>query len=181
MIGCVESPSLVETIIRFPGDVLRLPSTALSAMQKINDVADRLDRLMTLLERLDGGVNRAGTGIDLAALGISTAVSGLEQAVGLLDSSLPTLSDSAGALRGLTERLSGVAIDLATELPKATQSLQEVSPELASVVGILDERFTHLDDVVTEMARLVEAVIGTIPGMRRVLRVSTNTVPFDPT
>jgi hypothetical protein len=30
------------------------------------------------------------------------------------------------------------------------------------------------------MARVVEAVIGTIPGMRRVLRVSTNTVPFEP-
>ncbi len=73
-----------------------------------------------------------------------------------------------------------MAIELASELPKATRSLQEVSPELASVVGILDDRFTHLDDVVTEMARLVEAVIGTIPGMRRVLRVSTNTVPFEP-
>ena len=112
---------------------------------------------MTLLERIDGGVNKAGSGIDLAALGISHAVSGLEQAVGTLESSLPSLSDSASALRSLTERLSGVAIELATELPKATQSLQEVSPELASVVGLLDERFTHLDDVVTEMARLVEA------------------------
>ena len=49
----------------------------------------------------------------------------------MLDSSLPSLSDSASALRVLTERLSGVAIDLATELPKATRSLQEVSPELA--------------------------------------------------
>jgi ABC-type transporter Mla subunit MlaD len=175
----VESPSLVESILRFPGAVIRLPSTALSAMQAVNDLAERLDRLMTLLERLDGGVNKAGSGIDLAALGISTAVSGLEQAVGTLDSSLPSLSDSAAALRTLTERLSGVAIELANELPKATRSLQEVSPELASVVGILDERFTHLDDVVTEMARLVEAVIGTIPGMRRVLRVSTNTVPFE--
>ncbi len=176
----MESPSLVETIIRFPGDVLRLPSTALSAMQRVNDLAERLDRLMPLLERIDGGVNKAGSGIDLASLGISHAVTGLEQAVGMLDSSLPSLSDSALALRNLTERLSGVAIDLATELPKATQSLQEVSPELASVVGILDERFTHLDDVVTEMARLVEAVIGTIPGMRRVLRVSTTSIPFEP-
>jgi ABC-type transporter Mla subunit MlaD len=176
----VESPSLVESIIGFPGAVLRLPSTALAAMEAVNDMAERLDRLMTLLERLDGGVNKAGAGIDFAALGISAAVSGLEQAVGMLDSSLPSLSDSAGALRTLTERLSGVAIELASELPKATRSLQEVSPELASVAGILDERFTHLDDVVTDMARLVEAVIGTIPGMRRVLRVSSNTVPFEP-
>ncbi len=175
----VESPSLIESIIGFPGAVLRLPSTALAAMEAVNDMAERLDRLMTLLERLDGGVTRAGSGIDLAALGISAAVSGLEQAIGALDSSLPSLSDSAGAMRNLTERLSGVAIELVNELPKATRSLQEVSPELTSVVGILDERFTHLDDVVTEMARLVEAAIGTIPGMRRVLRVSTNTVPFE--
>ncbi len=177
----VESPSLVESLIRFPGAILRLPSTALTAMEAVNDLAERLDRLMTLLERIDGGVNRAGSGIDLASLGISHAVSGLEQAVGALDSSLPSLSDSAAALRNLTERLSGVAIELAMELPKATRSLQEVSPELAGVVGILDERFTHLDDVVTEMALLVEAVIGTIPGVRRVLRVSTNTLPFGPT
>jgi hypothetical protein len=167
-------------MLRFPGAVVRLPSTALAAMEAVNDMAERLDRLMTLLERLDGGVTKAGSGIDLAALGISAAVSGLEQAVGTLDSSLPSLSDSAAALRNLTELLGGVAIELANELPKATRSLQEVSPELASVVGILDDRFTHLDDVVTEMARLVEAVIGTIPGMRRVLRVSTNTVPFEP-
>jgi methyl-accepting chemotaxis protein len=166
-------------MIRFPGALLRLPSTALTAMESVNDLAERLDRLLTLLEHLDGGVTKAGSGIDLAALGISTAVSGLEQAVGTLDSSLPSLSESAAALRTLTERLGGVAIELANELPKATRSLQEVSPELASVVGILDERFTHLDDVVTEMARVVEAVIGTIPGMRRVLRVTTNTIPFE--
>ena len=85
---------------------------------------------------------------------------------------MPSLSDSASALRGLTERLSSVAVELASELPKATQSLQEVSPELSTVVGLLDERFAHLDGVVTELARLVEAVVGTIPGMRRVLRSS---------
>jgi hypothetical protein len=182
MIGGVESksPSLLETIIGFPGALLRLPSSALAATEAVNDLAERLDRLMSMLERIDGGVNKAGSGLDLAALGISAAVSGLEQAVGTLDTSLPTLSDSALALRVLTERLSGVAIELASELPKATRSLQEVSPELSSVVGILDERFTHLDDVVTEMARVVEGVIGTIPGMRRVLRVSTTSAPFEP-
>jgi hypothetical protein len=82
-------------------------------------------------------------------------------------------------LRGLTERLSGVAMELASELPKATRSLQEVSPELASVVGLLDDRFTHLDTVVTDLAKLMEAVVGTIPGMRRVLRTSSS-VPFEP-
>ena len=44
---------------------------------------------------------------------------------------------------------------MAIEMPKATQSLQEVSPELSTVVGLLDERFAHLDSVVTELARLV--------------------------
>jgi ABC-type transporter Mla subunit MlaD len=167
-------------MIRFPGALLRLPTSALATLDAINDVAERMDRLMTLLERLEGGVDKAGSGIDLAALGISGAVSGLEQAVGMLDSSLPSLSDSALALRGLTERLSGVAIELASELPKATRSLQEVSPELASVVSLLDERFAHLDTVVTDLARLMEAVVGTIPGMRRVLR-ATSSIPFEPT
>ena len=176
----VGFPSLLKTMIRLPGDLLRLPSSTLAALDAVNDVADRMDRLTTLLERLEGGVNRAGSGIDLAALGISSAVSGLEQAVGMLDSSLPSLSDSASALRFLTERLSGAAIELANELPKATRSLQEVSPELASVAGLLDERFTHLDTVVTELAGLMESVFGTIPGMRRVLRTTSSNTPFEP-
>jgi ABC-type transporter Mla subunit MlaD len=178
---CVESQSLPETIVSLPGALLRLPSSALAALDAFNETAERLDRLMTMLERMEGGVNRAGSGIDIAALGISRAVSGLELAVGALDSSLPSLSESASALRTLTERLSGVAVELVNELPKATKSLQEVSPELASVVGLLDDRFTHLDTVVTELAKLMEAVVGTIPGMRRVLRVTTSTTPFEPT
>jgi ABC-type transporter Mla subunit MlaD len=65
-----------------------------------------------------------------------------------------------------------VAVELVTELPRATATLQDISPELAKVVGTLDDRFGHLDSVVTDLAKLVEAVIGTIPGMRRVLRTS---------
>jgi hypothetical protein len=170
---------LLETLIGFPGAVLRLPSSALATLDAINEVTERMDRLMTLLDQLDRGVNKAGSGIDFAALGISGAVSGLEQAVGMLDASLPSLAESASALRGLTERLSGVAFELVNELPKATRSLQEVSPELASVVGLLDDRFTHLDTVVTDLARLMEAVVGTIPGMRRVLRTPWS-VPYEP-
>ncbi len=133
---------------------------------------------MTLLERIEGGVNKAGTASTWRPLGISPPSRACEQAVGTLDWSLPSLSDSASALRTLTERLSGVAIELATELPKATESLQEVSPELASVVGILDERFSHLDTVVTELARLIEAVVGTIPGhAARPARRRTDRVP----
>ena len=176
MIGAVESPTLLETAIRLPGALLRLPSSALAALDAINDLAERLDRLMTMLDRVEGGVDRAGSGMDLAALGISRAVSGLELAVGTLDNSLPYLSDSALALRSLTERLSAVAVELVIELPKATQSLQEVSPELAGVVGVLDDRFAHLDTVVTELVRLMEAVVGTIPGMRRVIRASSTPV-----
>jgi ABC-type transporter Mla subunit MlaD len=179
MIGTVESPSLVESLIRLPGVLLRLPASTVAALDAINDLAERLDRLMTLLERVEGGVNRAGSGMDLAALGISRAVTGLEHAVGALDTSLPSLTDSATALRTLTEGMSNVAFELAIELPKATKSLQAVSPELSTMVGSLDERFTHLDDVVTELARLMEALIGTIPGMRRVIRAAT--VPIDST
>jgi ABC-type transporter Mla subunit MlaD len=177
MISVVEQPSLLETMMRLPGALLRLPTSALAALDAINDLAERLDRLMTLLERIEGGVNKAGSGIDLAALGMSRAVSGLEQAVGALDSSLPNLSDSAASLRNLTEGLSGVIFELASELPKATKTLQDVSPQLSLVVGSLDERFDHIDTVVTELARIVEGVIGTIPGMRRVIRAASTPTP----
>jgi hypothetical protein len=175
----MEPPSLVKTVIGFPGAVLRLPSTALATLDAINDVAERMDRLLTLLEPLQGGVNNAGSGIDFAALGISGAVSGLEQAVGILDSSLPSLSESASVLRFLTERLSGVAMELAAELPKATRSLQEVSPELAGVVGVLDNRFAQLDTVVTELAGLMQAAVGNLPGFRSDSR-STSSRPTEP-
>lgn len=178
MILTVESPSLLEALVGFPSAVIRLPSSALATLEAVNEVTERMDRLMTVLDRLEGGVNRAGSGIDFASLGISGAVSGLEQAVAMLDSSLPSLSDSASALRFVTERLTGIAIELANELPKATRSLQDVAPELAGITGLLDERFAHLDTVVTELARLMEGVVGSIPGMRRVLRVTTST-PFE--
>jgi hypothetical protein len=173
MISRVEQPSLLESLVELPGALLRLPSSAVTALDAINDLSARLDRLMVMMERIEGGMNRAGSGIDFAASGISGAMSGLENAVGILEGSLPPLSDSASALRNLTERLGTVAFELATELPKATRSLQEVSPELSAMVGLLDERFAHLDSVLTDVARLMEGVVGMIPGMRRVLRPST--------
>jgi ABC-type transporter Mla subunit MlaD len=178
MIENVESPSLVETMIRLPGALLRLPSSTLAALDALNDLSERLDRLTTMLDRIDGGVNIAGSGIDLAALGIANALSGLKEAVSTSDRSLPALSDSAAAQRSVTEWLSTMAVQLATELPKATKSLQDASPELSVVVGSLDERFTHLDDIVTALARLIDAVIGSIPGMRRVIRVAVS--PIEP-
>ncbi len=171
----VESPSLFETVIGLPETLLRLPASTLRALDAVSDLSEKMDRLMPLLERIDGGVNRASGGIDLAALGISTAVSGLETTVATLDASLPSLSESASVLRSLAEGLSSVAMELATELPRATRSLQDLTPQLGAVVGLLDERFAHVDMVVTELAGLMEAVVGTVPGIRRVLRVTTST------
>jgi hypothetical protein len=176
MIGGVERPSLVESIVRLPGALLRLPASTVAALDAINDLAERLDRLTKLLEPIEGGVNTAGSGIDLAALGFSRAVSGLGKAVGSLDTSLPSPSDPTAALRTVAELLGNVGFQLGTELPRATKSLQDVSPELSAVVGSLDERFMHLDDVVTELVRLLEAAIGTIPDMLRVIRSATVTI-----
>jgi ABC-type transporter Mla subunit MlaD len=153
--------------------MLRLPGTMVRVLDSMNTLAERLEHVMEVMERLEGGVSIAGSGLDLAALGISQAVTGLDRAVGALDGSLPNLSASASALRMLTERLGGVAAQLATELPRATDTLQTISPELAKIVGTFDERFGHLDGVVTDLAKLVESVIGTIPGMRRVLRTTS--------
>ena len=44
------------------------------------------------------------------------------------------------------------------------------------MVESLDEGFTHLDDVLTELARLIEAVIGAIPGLGRVIRDALVTI-----
>ena len=170
-------PVSVSSTTRFPGALLRLPSSTLAALDSLNELSQRLDRLTTMLDRIEGGMNVAGSGIDLAALGIANALSGLKQAVGTSDTSLPAPSDSAAAQRSVTEWLSNVAVQLAMELPKATKSLQDASPELSSaVVGSLDERFTHLDDIVTALARLMDAVIDAIPGMRRVIRAAVSPI-----
>jgi hypothetical protein len=179
MIVGMESLSFFEAMVRFPGALVRLPSSTVATLEAVNDVAERMDRLMAVLDRLEGGVNKAGPGIDLATLGISSAVAGLEQAVAMLDSSLPSLSDSASVLRILTERLSGVAMELASELPKATRSLQEMSPELSKLVGLLGDRFAHIDTMVSDLAGLVESVVGTIPGMPRVLQMAPS-IPIQP-
>lgn len=155
MIKLMESQSILETIVGLPSTLLRLPAATLAALQAIDDISDRLDRLMPLLERIDGGMNTAGTGFDLAALGLSTAASGFEQAVGAFNASLPLFTESASVMRSVTERVGTIAFELVTELPKATQSLQDVSPELAAVVGLLEE------------------VVGNIPGMRRVVDVTS--------
>jgi hypothetical protein len=168
----VEQPSLVESLIQLPGTLLRLPTSAVNALDALSDMSERLDRLVTMMERIEGGMNRAGSGIDLATSGISGAMSGLGNAVGILDSSFPTLSDSASALRALTERLGMAVVELANELPRATKSHQEVSPEPPSVAGLPDERF-NLDAVFSELARLLEDMVAMIPGVRRVLRPPT--------
>ena len=134
---------------------------------------------MTLLERLDGGVNRAGIGHRLRRAGH------LQRRLGAGDRRWPCWTRRSPRSRSpppscaaSTERLSGVAIELASELPKATRSLQEVSPELA-------ERRRHARRPLRaprqrrdRLARLMEAVVGTIPGMRRVLRGSRRRPPL---
>jgi hypothetical protein len=123
----MESPSLIETAIRLPGTLLRLPAATLQALDALTTLSDRIEQLLALLERLEGILARAGA-VDFAALGI--------------DGFIPSASDPASALRRLKEGLSGV--------------------------GTLDERFGDLDGVVTDLSRMVEAVVGGLPGMRRV-------------
>ena len=84
--------------------------------------------------------------------------------------------------------LGGLAIYLAFVLAIVVSFRVPTTPRILAIlagatllvlVGILDDRFAHLDTVVTDLARLMEGVVGTIPGMRRVLRTSSS-VPFEP-
>ena len=176
MIAEMESPSLFETIIRLPGAVIRFPSDG--RHPRCAQRSRRADRPPDDPARTARGRHEhRGHRSRPRDHRHHVSPRGLQQAVGTLDSSLPSLSDSASALWNLTERLSGVAIELVNGLPWAARSPQDTSPELADVAELLDERFTDLDTVVSDMARLVEAVVGTIPGMRGVIRI--NSVPFD--
>jgi hypothetical protein len=163
----VEQPSLLKTVLELPGTLLRLPGSVVAALDAIPDVADRLDRLTVMVERMGAPMGRAGSGVDLAASGIATAVSGLEQAFGSLDTSLPFLSDSASVLRGIRERLGFVAGELNTELPEATNPAPDGAVERPTVVGRSDQSLPDLDAVVTELAGLMETIVGAIPGVRR--------------
>ncbi len=164
----MESPSLFEAITRFPGAVIRLPSTAIDTLAAINELAERVDRLMSQLEKLEGGLNVAGAGMDVAATGITQAVAGLQQAVDILDSSMPSFlpfSATASTLRGLTDRLGPARIELTAE------AVEEQPSDEGRPSGV------QLDVFVAELTRLVESLVGTIPRVRQVLRVTSSSPP----
>ncbi len=158
----MESPSLLESIRRFPGAVIRFPSAAVDTLDALNALAERIDRLLTLLEPLQGGMNLAGTGVDVATTGITQAIVGLQQAVGTFDSSLPGLSYSSSALRSLAERLGGVTMEVVA-------APEESAPPLG------DPSLDELSTLVAELIQLVLSTVGSIPGVRQVLRVTTTT------
>lgn len=169
MLLLVEQPSLLETLLELPGTLLRLPASVLAALDAIPDVADRLDRLTTMVERMGAPMNRAGSGADLAVSGIANAVTGLQQAFGSLDTSLPFISDSASVLRGIGERLGAVRGELTIDVPETTKPPPDRSRERPSFVEWpgSEEPVINLEAVVTELAGLMEAIVGAIPGMRR--------------
>jgi hypothetical protein len=165
----VEQPSLLETLLDLPGTLLRLPASVLAALDAVPDVADRLDRLTTMVERMGVPMNRAGSGVDLATSGIANAVTGLQQAFGSLDTSLPFISDSASVLKGIGERLGAVRGELTIDVPDTTNSPPNGSPERRSFVEWpgAEQSVINLETVVTELAGLVETIVGAIPGVRR--------------
>jgi hypothetical protein len=158
----MESPSLFESIVRFPGAVIRFPSAAVETLDALNALAERIDRLLTLLEPLQGGMNLAGTGVDVATNGITQAIVGLQQAVGTLDSSLPGFSYSSSALRSLADRLGGVTVEVVPAPDESVPPLGDPS---------LDEFST----LVTELIELVLSTVGNIPGVRQFLRAAATT------
>ena len=165
----MESPSLFEAIVRFPGALIRLPSTAKDTLDAINALAERVDRLVSLLEQFEPGVTLAGAGVDVATSGISQAIFGLQQAVGTLDGVIPGMSASSAALRGLTDRLGRTTIEVvaAPEDESSGYAFEE-----SFVEG--DPALDDLTDVVSQLVGLFAATFSTIPGVREVLRVTTN-------
>jgi len=155
----MESPSLLESILRFPGAVVRFPSAAVDTLDALNALAERIDRLLTLLEPLEGGMNLAGTGVDVATTGITQAIVGLQQAVGTLDSSLPGFSYSSSALRSLAERLGGMSVEV-------VGAPEQPAPPHA------DPSFDEFSASLAELIQLVLSTVVTIPGVRHVLRVT---------
>jgi len=165
----VESPSLFEAIVRFPGALLRLPSTAKDTLDAINDLAERVDRLVSLLEQFEPGVNLAGVGVDMAATGISQAIVGLQQAVGTLDSAIPGVSASTAALRGLADRLGWTSVEVVRDSEEESSRYDDYSDDS----GYGDPSLDELSAVVSELIRLFASTFSAIPGVRQVLRVTT--------
>jgi hypothetical protein len=154
---------LIEAIRRFPGAVIRFPSVAVDTLDAVNALAERIDRLLTVLEPLQGSVNLAGTGVDFATTGFAQAITGIQQAVGALDSSFPPFASPSATLRSLAGRLGGTTVELVVEQeePPAKEWERDDLPPI------------QLDMILMELVRLVESVVGTIPGIRQFLGIDT--------
>lgn len=164
---------MFEAIVRFPGALIRLPSTAKDTLDAINALAERVDRLVSLLEQFEPGVTLAGAGVDMASSGISQAIWGLQQAVGTLDGVIPGMSASSAALRGLTDRLGRTTIEVvAAPEDRSRGYVGGDTIEENSVEG--DPALDDLADVVSQLVGLFAATFSTIPGVREVLRVTTD-------
>lgn len=166
----MESPSLFEAIVRFPGALIRLPSTAKDTLDAINALAERVDRLVTLLEQFEPGVNLAGIGVDVAASGISQAITGLQQAVGALDGVIPGVSSTNAALRELADRMGWTTID-AIEVVADTEESSRYS-EFDDGEGD-DPALDELSAAVSQLIEFFATTFSTIPGVRQFFRVTT--------
>jgi hypothetical protein len=164
----VENLSFFEAVRRFPGALVRLPSTAIDTLDAINALTERIDRLMTLLEQFEGGMHLAGSGVDFATTGIAQAVAGLQQAMGSFDNGRPPFSQPAEALRNLAERLGGTSAAGVEIVVTSDADDEDFDP--------LDEEppFMQFEAIVTELARLVESLVSSIPGVREFLRLTTS-------
>lgn len=166
----MEQPSLFEAIVRFPGALIRLPSTAKDTLDAINALAERVDRLVSLLEQFEPGMNLAGAGMDVATSGISQAIVGLQQAVGTLDGVIPGMSASTAALRGLTDRMGWKGVET---IEVVARSDEEPGYDDDFGRDPEDPALDELSAVVNDLIRLFASSVGTIPGVRQVFRVST--------
>jgi hypothetical protein len=172
----VEQPSLFEAIVRFPGALVRLPSTAKDTLDAINALAERIDRLVSLLEQFEPGVTLAGAGVDVATSGITQALSGLQQAVGSLDGVIPGMATSSAALRGLSDRLGRTSIEIVAGAPEDVIDT-EYDDEYETQYEDPDLPLDDLTAMVNQLIGLFASTFSTIPGVRQVLRVTTATPP----
>jgi methyl-accepting chemotaxis protein len=161
---------LVGQALESVNALLRLPALAVRTAEAVVELPGQLADLQRLVERTVSSMESTGQSIELAAKGIRGAISGVERVISMLDGSLPALVTSAGSLSQLGDSLGKVAGEMAKELPNAVISLQSISPEMSKVASILDGRLNHLDVVVSELNSTIGAIIGVIPGVRRVLK-----------
>jgi hypothetical protein len=168
----VESPSFFQAMFRFPGAIIRFPSAAVDTLDAINDLAERIDRLVAVLEPFQEGIDLAGTGVNIATGGIAQALAGLQQAVERLDQTVPApFSAATSQLRILAERLNGSALQN-QPVPIAEES---VGPNANGIGGedLPEPPLVELELSMAELARSLDALVGAIPILRQIIRVTS--------